>query len=71
MTHDKIIRKLLFELAAWHSLAKLQLHTESTLDALENSATRLGNLLRIFKNNVCSGYVTQDLPSKEAACGQR
>ena len=69
--HDKIVRKLLFELATWHSLAKLQLNTESTLNALENLATRLGNLLRIFKNDVCSGYVTRDLPSEEAARGRR
>jgi hypothetical protein len=69
--HDRIVRKLLFELATWHALAKLRLHTESTLDALENSATRLGNLLRIFKNDVCSGYITRDLPSEEAARGRR
>jgi hypothetical protein len=38
---------------------------------LENSSTRLGDLLRKFKSNVCSAYVTQDLPSEEAARGRR
>ena len=68
--HDKIIRKLLFELATWHALAKLRLHTESTLNALENSATRLGSLLRKFKTDVCSAYATRNLPSEEAARGR-
>ena len=69
--HDKIIRKLLFELATWHALAKLRLHTESTLNALENSATRLGSLLQKFKTDVCSAYATRNLPSEEAARGRR
>ena len=69
--HDRIVRKLLFELATWHGLAKLRLHTELTLNNLENSSTRLGNLLRTFKSNVCSAYATRDLPSEEAARGRR
>jgi DNA invertase Pin-like site-specific DNA recombinase len=68
---DRIVRKLLFELATWHSLAKLRLHTETTVTDLENSATRLGHLLRKFKSNVCSVYATRDLPSEEAARGRR
>ena len=68
---DRIVRKLLFELATWHSLAKLRLHTETTVTDLENSATRLGHLLQKFKNDVCSVYATRDLPSEEAARGRR
>lgn len=69
--HNRIVQKLLFELATWHGLAKLRLHTESTLTDLENSATRLGNILRKFKTDVCSAYITRDLPSEEAARGRR
>jgi hypothetical protein len=69
--HDKIIQKLLFELATWHGLAKLRLHTDSTLINLENSAIRLGGILRKFKTEVCSAYATRDLPSEEAARGRR
>jgi hypothetical protein len=69
--HDRIVRNLLFELATWHGLAKLRLHTDSTVKDLENSATRLGNLLRKFKTEVCSAYATRDLPSEEAARGRR
>jgi hypothetical protein len=67
---DRIVRKLLFELATWHGLAKLRLHTETTVTDLENSATRLGHL-RKFKSDVCSVYATRDLPSEEAAHGRR
>ena len=69
--HDRIVQKLLFELATWHGLAKLRIHTDSTLFDLENSATRLGNLLRKFKQEVCNKYATRDLPSEEAARGRR
>lgn len=34
---------------------------------LENSTTRLGELLRTFQSNVCPAYQTFDLPSEEAA----
>ena len=67
---DRIVRKLLFELATWHGLAKLRLHTETTVTNLENSATHLGHLLRKFKSDICSVYATRDLPSEEAAHGQ-
>lgn len=62
---------LLFELATWHSLAKIRLHTDSTLDALENSATRLGVILRKFESITCTDFVTTELPSEEANRGRR
>lgn len=65
--HDGIVRKLLFELNTWHSLAKLRLHTETTVNDLEHSTTRLGITLRKFQQDVCSAYRTFELPSEEAA----
>lgn len=62
---------LLFELATWHSLAKLRLHTDSTLDALKNSATRLGAVLRKFESITCTEFVTNELPSEGAARDRR
>ena len=62
---------LLFELSTWHGLAKLRLHTESTVRALENSTTRLGIILRKFQSTTCAEFVTHDLPSEEAARGRR
>lgn len=60
---------LLFELVTWHSLAKLHLHTTSTLDALENSTTRLGSTIWKFTSTTCKDYVTTELASEEAARG--
>jgi hypothetical protein len=62
---------LLFELATWHAFSKLRLHTESTLNALDNSTTRLGQLLRHFACVTCNAYETRELPSEEAAHGRR
>jgi len=63
--HNVIVRKLLFELATWHGLAKLRQHTETTVRDLENSTSRLGNMLRKFQEDVCTMYQTFDLPSEE------
>jgi len=62
---------LLFELATWHGLAKLHLHTESTVQALESSTTQLGIALRKFQSTTCAEFVTCHLPSEEAARGCR
>ncbi|KAJ3494201.1 hypothetical protein NLJ89_g10856 [Agrocybe chaxingu] len=71
LQQDRVVRKLLFELATWHGLAKLRLHTETTVRDLENSTTRLGDLLRLFQEEVCSQHKTYDLPTEEAARGRR
>ncbi|KAK2459861.1 hypothetical protein APHAL10511_008125 [Amanita phalloides] len=68
---NTIVQDLIFELCTWHALAKLRLHMESTVRALEHSSRHLGFALREFKNKVCSCYVTKDLPSEEAARGHR
>jgi hypothetical protein len=67
--HGTIIMDLLFELATWHGLAKLRLHTESSVQSLGHSTTRLGTSLRQFKSVICEVYITWELPSEEAARG--
>lgn len=69
--HDVIVIDLLFELATWHSFAKLRLHTESTVTALEASTNRLGVILRKFASVTCEAFVTCELPSEEARRGRR
>ncbi|KAJ8592982.1 hypothetical protein M405DRAFT_685055, partial [Rhizopogon salebrosus TDB-379] len=69
--HDKVILDLLFELATWHALGKLRLHTETTLHFLDNSTTRLGRALRQFKKITCDAFATQELPKEVAARGRR
>jgi hypothetical protein len=69
--NNTLVMDLLFELATWHALAKLRLHTESTVRALETSTTRLGIALRKFQSTICAEFVTRELPSEEAARGRR
>ncbi|KAF8887132.1 hypothetical protein BD779DRAFT_1611603 [Infundibulicybe gibba] len=69
--HNDIVLDLLFELATWQSFAKLRLHTETTLRALEDSTFRLGVALRRFQDHTCPFFATKDLPSEEAARVQR
>jgi len=52
-------------------LASLRLHTESTIRALEDSTTHLGQMLRKFQSTTCNAYKTYELPSEEAARGRR
>ncbi|KAF8675505.1 hypothetical protein AX14_005100, partial [Amanita brunnescens Koide BX004] len=54
--HNCIMLNLLFELATWHALAKLRLHTETTIRSLEASTRRLGNALRDFKKEAARGH---------------
>lgn len=58
---------LLFALATWHALAKLRLHTDSTLCLLQQSTTEIGALLRKFSETVCPSYSTKDLPRETEA----
>lgn len=43
------ISRVVFTLAKWHTLAKLQRHPESTLKALDLETTALGLRLRVFQ----------------------
>jgi hypothetical protein len=56
---------LLFRLAEWHALAKLCMHTESTLTQMEKVTTIIGHQLRDFCNITCKAFATTELP-KEA-----
>ena len=69
--NNALIMDLLFELATWHALAKLRLHTESTVCTLETLTTQLGTALQKFQSTICAEFETRDLPSEEAARGRR
>ena len=68
---DKIIRQMLFELATWHAFAKLRLQTETTLNDLDNSTSRLGDTVRKFERKTCHNYRTKELPAEHAARTRR
>lgn len=59
--HNKIVLDLLFIMAHWHGLAKLRMHSDLTLQILDQQTTDLGEQLRQFKNKVCAAYQTQEL----------
>lgn len=68
---NTILMDLLWDLATWHGLAKLRMHTSTTLVHLEHATTALGKSLRQFKDQICSHYVTKELPRETAARGRR
>ncbi|ETW76906.1 hypothetical protein HETIRDRAFT_242215, partial [Heterobasidion irregulare TC 32-1] len=65
--HNRIVMDLLFELVTWHALAKLHLHTDTTLRIFEQVTTSLGALIRKFVLITCVHFDTKELPSEEAA----
>ncbi|TRM55442.1 hypothetical protein BD626DRAFT_596884 [Schizophyllum amplum] len=62
---------LLFVLATWHALAKLRLHTPTTLNDLDKETSTLGKVARQFKSVVCSAFQTKELPRETAARARR
>ena len=63
--------KLLYRTAEWHSLAKLRMHTESTLALLESLTTEFGLLMQNFQELTCSQFATTELPCETAARNHR
>ena len=54
-------------LCVWHGLAKLRLHTSTTLAHLQTATKSLGQLLRRFAKITCSAFTTTELPRESAA----
>ncbi|OSD00042.1 hypothetical protein PYCCODRAFT_1437796 [Trametes coccinea BRFM310] len=68
---NTIILDLIFLLATWHALAKLRLHSETTLLFLEQTAASLGIQMRTFSRVVCNAYDTRELPKETIARARR
>lgn len=64
---NKIVLDMVFILATWHALAKLRLHSESTLHVFEQTTSALGKILRKFASVVCAEYDTKELPKETIA----
>ena len=50
--------ELLLTFATWHALAKLHIHTETSLRLLDTATTALGNALRYFARVTCPEFNT-------------
>ena len=65
--HDKTVSSLLYVLAYWHGLAKMQIHTETSLTTLDHVTTVLGAELRYFEGMTCPEFTTHETASEAAA----
>ena len=58
---------LLYKAAEWHTLAKLRLHTDSTLGLLEAVTREFGRLMRQFRDKTSNEFNTVELPREAGA----
>ena len=63
--------QLLFACAHWHGLAKLRMHSDLTLEILDDVTTTLGERFRHFQRDVCPSYRTRELPREASARRRR
>ncbi|KAH7917705.1 hypothetical protein BV22DRAFT_1025919 [Leucogyrophana mollusca] len=68
--HNSSILRLLFLLAHWHGLAKLRMHTDSSLCIMDHLTTAVGDGLRAFQLDTCSAFQTKEL-EREAEARKR
>ena len=54
LEHNQTVLELLFELANWHALAKLRLHTEVTVDIFESATDHMYDAMRRFAETTCA-----------------
>jgi len=59
--HNCQLMKLLYRLSEWHGLAKLRIHTETSLEMMEEVTKELGDLLRQFRRLTCAQFSTVEL----------
>lgn len=64
---DAAVCMLLFVLCYWHSLAKLRMHTTSSLSVMDDATTLLGSTLRSFQAVTCSAWPTTETAAEQAA----
>jgi hypothetical protein len=65
--HDEVVQSLLYRFAQWHALAKLRMHSETTLSMLDKTFKCLSRQLRDFCDYTCTAFTTMELPKEKAA----
>jgi hypothetical protein len=63
--------RLLFICAYWHGLAKLRLHTDQTLDIIDDTTVRMGAEFRAFVDKTCPSFDTRELARETDARNRR
>ncbi|KAJ3792034.1 hypothetical protein GGU11DRAFT_750655 [Lentinula aff. detonsa] len=69
--HDERLLKLLYRLAEWHTLAKLRMHSDTTLEWLETITKEVGMMMRAFRDKTASQFDTLELPRERDARARR
>ena len=64
--HNSSVIELLYIFATWHALAKLHIHTDTSLGLLDTATTALGNALRYFTRVTCPEFKTVETPAEYA-----
>jgi hypothetical protein len=62
---------LLYRLAEWHGLAKLRMHTDSTLILFQSVTTSLCREIRNFRTVTCEAFETVELEKEANARARR
>lgn len=65
--HGEIVTKLAYLAGSWHALAKLRIHTKSSVRLLRKCTELLGIQLRKFDDVTCASFLTKELPLEVAA----
>lgn len=65
------MQSLLYRFAQWHALAKLRIHSDSTLNFLGQTFKKLSQMLRKFRCDTCATFETMELPKEKAARQRR
>lgn len=68
--HNSTVQDLLYVMAYWHGLAKLRMHTDSSLKTLDTVTTTLGDALRFFADETCRHFDTVELDKEYRARGR-
>jgi len=58
--HNTTVLSMLFVLGTWHSLAKLRMHTDSSLKLLDDTTTCLGIALHYFTWVTCPEFTMKE-----------
>lgn len=62
-----VVQSLLYKFSQWHALAKLRMHSETTLSTLDKTFKHLSSQLRKFWDVTCASFTTLELPKEKAA----
>ena len=65
--HNESILELLYLAAYWHSLAKLRMHTDTSLQVLDNVTVHFAKQLRYFASVTCLQFPTVETDGEYAA----